>query len=142
MKAESDPVTDDEFVLRLIWGDYFKPDLPLPIQPRAFEPKPREADGISVFRATFLKSPSDALTVIDEEKRGRYSIARLTVHDLLALGLTVRPDPIGTVPGHAVIPELNIAAYLSNKSAWKVVFKQLAERASRDIVHRPSAPAG
>jgi hypothetical protein len=139
MKPENDPVTDDEFVLRLIWEDYFKPDLDLPIQARAFEPKKNEIDGISVFRQDCLHSPSDTLAVIAEDKRNRYYIARVAVRELLVMGLTVRPDPISTAPGHAVLPELNINAFNSDRLRWKEVLKQLAELASRNIVHRPAA---
>lgn len=137
MKAENESVSDDEFVLRLVWGDYFKESLPLPIQPAAFEPKDSEPEGISVFRDSCLPSPADTLVVISPNKRNRYFLARLSVLDLRALGLTVRPDPIQAVPGHAVIPELNAVDCRTKKAFWRVVQKQLAELASRNIVYRP-----
>jgi len=144
MKAETDPVTDEEFVFRFIWGDFYKPALACPVRPRAFEPKQRETTGISVFRTTFVTSPADTLAVIAEDKRDRYSIARWAVRDLTALGLTVLPDPRTDeprVPGHAVIRELTFDAFQADKARWQPVIDQLAALAAADIVHRPS-PTG
>lgn len=85
MKSEEDPVTPDESVLRLIWIDYFKPDLAMSVQPGAFEPRKNEIDGISVFRIACLNDPRDALAVIAEEKREKYAIAVLPVAGLAAI---------------------------------------------------------
>jgi hypothetical protein len=41
------------------------------------------------------------------------------------------------VPGHAVIPELNIQEYRADKVRWKEVAKALAKIASRNIVRTP-----
>src|SRR5437763_16920 len=108
MKNEDDPISSDEMVIRLIWCDYFKPELNLPIQPGAFEPRKNETDGISFFRLACLSDPRDALNVIAEEKRERYAVALLPIAELTALGLTVQPAKIAKVPGHAVVAELNI----------------------------------
>jgi len=35
MKDESEPISPDEFVVRLIWFAYFDADVPLPILPGA-----------------------------------------------------------------------------------------------------------
>src|ERR1035438_307637 len=103
MKNEDDPVLPDESVLRLIWCDYFKPGLKLPIQSGAFEPHKNDTDGISVFRLACLSDPRDALVVIAEDKREKYTIVLLPVAELFALGLTVQPAKIAQVPGHAVV---------------------------------------
>jgi hypothetical protein len=137
MTADEAPVAEDEWVLRLIAPAYYRAGLPLPIQPEAFRPLDKGEAGISVFRARFA-DPLQALTVVAESKRHGYYVARLAVLDLLALGLSVRPDPIEKAPGHAIIPELNTADYQGKKAFWKVVQRQLAELASKDIVHRPS----
>ncbi len=136
MKAEHEPLTGDEFVLRLVWGDYYKAGLPLPIQPAAFQPRDSEVGGISVFREACLRAPEDTLRVIAPEKRSRYLLARLSVADLAKLGLSVRPDPIEAVPGHAVIPELNAVAHQADRLSSKLLQKRLADLASRGIVRR------
>ena len=79
----------------------------------------------------------DAVEVIAEEKRDLYAIALLKVADLLALALTVRPAKIDIVPGHAVIPELNIVNCKADRVRCKTLQKQLAEIASRKIIRRP-----
>jgi hypothetical protein len=136
MKAEHEPVTDDEFVLRLIWCAYYNAGLPLAVQPAAFQPRDSEVEGISVFREACLPSPEDALRVIAPDKRSRYHVARLSVSDLAKLGLSVRPDLIDTAPGHAVIPELNAAAHAADRLASKALQKRLADLASQQIVRR------
>src|SRR5581483_11516419 len=108
MKEESDPVTPDEFVVRLIWTFNFKAGAPQPIVREAFEPKGHETDGISVFRLACLSGPEQALEAMAPDKRDRYALALLPVSEVLALGLTVRPAKIDAVPGHAVLPELNV----------------------------------
>jgi hypothetical protein len=117
MASEDEPVSPDEAVLRLIWVDYFKPDL-----------------------AACLSDPRDALKVIAAEKRDRYAIALLPVAELSKFALTVQPAKIVEVPGHAVLPELNIVACKANRVVCKTLQKQLAEIASRMVVHRPGSP--
>ena len=136
MKSEHEPVTDDEFVLRLVWGDYYKAGLPLPVQPAAFQPRDAEVEGISVFREACLPSPEDILCVIAPQKRSRYQLARLRVSELTKLGLSVRPDPIDSVPGHAVIPEVNAVAYAADRLASKLLQKQMADLASRQVIRK------
>lgn len=141
MKSENEPVSADEQVLRLIHPIYYKEDLPLPIQPEAFRPLDSGEEGLSVFRVACLNDPLDILAVVAEKKRPLYHIARLAFADLKTLGLSVLPDPIPAVPGHAILPELNSLAYRQNKVFWKQVQQRLAELASRDLVHRAgSAP--
>jgi hypothetical protein len=84
LKNEDEPIQPDECVVRLIWQDYFQPELALPIQPGAFEPRKNETDGISVFRLACLKDARDALAVIAEEKREKYAIAVLSVAEISA----------------------------------------------------------
>lgn len=143
MKAEDEAVSADEQVLRLIHPVYYKADLALPIQPEAFRPLDSGETGLSVFRLDCLRDPLDALTAIAEGKRSLYYIACLAVADLKSLGLSVQPEPVAALPGHAIIPELNTIAYHQDKVFWKQVQRQLAELASRNIVHRPgpSLPA-
>lgn len=119
-------------------GDYFKPGLALTVQPAAFEPHKNDTDGISVFRLACLTDPGEALAVIANEKREKYAIASLSIAELTSLGLTVQPDKIAKVPGHAVVSEMNILSCKADKARCKTLQKQLAELASRNIVHRPA----
>ena len=137
MKAEDEPVTPDELVIRLIWKQYYNPDLALPIQQGAFSPRPDETDGISIFRAACVGSPEDVLTVFAADKQDGYAIALLPVSELTTLGLSVQPAKIDAVPGHAVVPELNIVATTAAKPRWRIIQKQLAALANDRIVRPP-----
>jgi hypothetical protein len=137
MTPEAAPVSPDEFVIRCVWGDYFDLALPLPVLPRAFLPRPDEKDGISVFRRDCLTGAEQALDVFDPAKRDRYALVLLAVADLDRLGLTVEPAPIPTVPGHAVLPELNVVRCKTEKKWCDGTRKQLAVLASQNVVRRP-----
>ncbi len=136
MKSEDDPLDDGEAVLRRIPAAYYKADLPVPVAPEAFRPSSQDEYGLSVFREACLATPADCLKVIpDEEKRKSFRIARLRVTDLTRLGLTLKPDPRPDVPGHMLIPELNLSSYNAKKARWKPIQFELAKLASRDIVY-------
>ncbi|MBI3822719.1 MAG: hypothetical protein HY289_08565 [Planctomycetes bacterium] len=137
MRQEDEPVLPEESVLRLIWRDFFKPDLDLAVQPAAFEPRKNEVDGISVFRLECVDNPRDVLAVIADEKRDKYAIAVLPVTAIIALGLTVQPSKIAKVSGHAILPELNAVRCKADRARCKAFQKSLAEIASLSIVHRP-----
>ncbi|HEX4606749.1 MAG TPA: hypothetical protein VH092_00955 [Urbifossiella sp.] len=137
MTSENEPVSPEEFVIRLIWTAYYNPGLPLPVQSSGFAPRDDETDGISVFRAACVAYPEDVLVVFAGEKRDRYAIALLPVAEILKLGLTVRPAPIPAIPGHAVLPELSITATKADKPFWRGVQKQLAVIANARIVRPP-----
>lgn len=138
MKSETDPITDDEFLIRLVWGDRVTDRVPT-ISPNAFEPRKSELDGISFFRQSCLGDPIDALIPIAEEKRSRYAIVQIPVSLLTLLGLTVRPAPISAVTGHVVVPEINNDAYQADKDRFTPIKLRLAEAASANILRRPSA---
>ncbi len=137
MTPESDPVSQDEFILRLVWHAFYLDGDPMPVKPRAFYPRADESTGISVFRAACVGPPADILMVLPKaENRPLYVIAALAVSDLKQMGLTVTPDPIPAVPGHAVLTELNAAAWAADQYAWKAVADELARLASGGIVHQ------
>jgi len=137
MKAEDDPVSDDEIVLRLIWHQFHKEDDSLPIKPRAFHPRNDEATGISVFRLACVSQPVDVLAALPKiENRPLYLIAGLSVASLRKIGLTVTPDKIEAVPGHALLGELNCNSWDTDKATWKPKVEELARIASGNIVHR------
>jgi hypothetical protein len=137
---EQEPVDDNECVYRRIHPKFYKASVPVPVLYEAFRPSRSDDTGLSVFRARFAK-PEDCLAAVDPAAVGDYVVGRLSVLDLLRLGLTVQPDPIaGGPPGHAIIPELSWDAYQANKTTRKPVLFELAKLASSDIVHRPDAP--
>jgi hypothetical protein len=135
MKPESEPVTDDEFVIRLVWHAFFREGAEMCVVPRAFNPRDDETTGISVFRAACLGHFLDTLAVIAPGKRKFYYLVALPVSELRTLGITVRPDAIPEVPGHAVLSELNSTAVLMDKGRWKPILESLARLASRNVVH-------
>jgi len=137
MKDENEPVAPDEILVRLVWTFNYKAGAAQPVKPEAFEPKNHETDGVSVFRLACLSSPEQALEAMAPDKRDRYAIVLLSVADVTALGLTVMPAKIDTVPGHAVLPELNITAHKTDKAKWRDIEKQLALLANARIVRAP-----
>jgi hypothetical protein len=140
VKPETEPVTPDESVLRLIWHQFLRPALEYPVKPVAFRHRPDEAGGISVFRLACLTAPTDALLAMAPEKRGGYAIAAVPVTELTAVGVTVRPDPIAAVPGHALLPELNPTTAKADPAQWKEIELRLATCAGQNILHWPAAP--
>lgn len=137
MTPETDPVSPDESVIRLVWTGFYDPALDFPVLPAAFRPRADEADGISVFRAACVAAPEDVLAVIAAEKRDRYGIVLLRVADLAALELSVHPAPIPTVPGHAVLPELNIVLAKTDRDRCLGIQADLARLAHDRIVRAP-----
>ena len=137
MDTAADPVAPDEFVLRRVAKDYYQANLPIPIQWVAFKPWPRDATGLSVYRERSVRAERIVASVI-ASKRGDLCIARLSVRDLLALGLTVVPEEADLL-GHAVIRELRFENYQRDKKRFREVLVELARIASRDIIYRPPA---
>lgn len=137
MKGEDEPVTPDEFVVRCIWTFNYKPALAQPIIREAFEPRKDEFDGISVYRLACLTIAEDALEAFVADKRDRYALALLPVSEIENLGLSVVPAKIDVVPGHAVLPELNITMCLADRAICRAIQKQLAMIANRNIVRAP-----
>ncbi len=142
MKAETEPVSPDEWLLRLVWEDRFTEKVPV-ISPRTFRPKDGDhpdIDGLSLFREACVTDPADVLAVVAEDKRARYGIVRVPVSALDGLKLTVAASPIGTVPGHVVIPELNSIAFQDKAKKAFFVSTQLAlaQLASGNIVRTPT----
>ena len=137
MKGEDEPVSSDEFVVRCIWTFNYKPALAEPIVREAFEPRKDEFDGISVYRLACLTSAEQALEAFADDKRDRYAIALLSVAEIEKLGLSVVPAKIDVVPGHAVLPELNITAFQTDRVNCRQLQTRLAGIANRNIVRGP-----
>lgn len=105
------------------------------MQALGFRPTDKDTDGISVFRALFV-SP-DRVASSGKNPKGYY-VARLRVSDIIALGLTVIPNPKDEqLPGHALIPELSTVAYAKNKENAKFLLYRLAILAGNEIVFAP-----
>jgi hypothetical protein len=151
LKDESEPISDDEWLVRQVYIDRFREhEIPF-ISPTAFQPRHKgyapDEDGISLFREACLDGHVEVLELIaDLEKRKKIGLVRVRVSDLLALKLSVVATPIEQVRGHVSIPELSAEAWrdadgLRKKCrAW---MDQLAELASQPtgVVIDPTADA-
>lgn len=147
MKAETDPISEDEWLLRRVRVEKFRTDkLPI-ISPNAFEPRIKgrdpDTDGISLYRAACLADPSEVLATIVPERRHEYGIVRIPVSLLRSLHLSVQSRPDDRIRGHVVVPELNSVDYESDKSRFTSIKERLAVMASADenIVKQPTSSA-
>ena len=132
-RDERTPVENNEFVLRRIHKNDFKPATRDPIQRPAFAPSKMDTDGLSVHRELFIKPRRLAFC---GRKPGEYLIARFHMSDLEELGLSclASSDP-EQPPGHAIIPQLTSADQKSTKS--KELQRALAKIAKDRIVFKP-----
>lgn len=148
MKPETDPITDDEWLLRRVRVERFRTDKTPIISPNAFEPRVKgrdiDHDGISLYREACLSAPTDILATVVEDRRHEYGIVRVPVSLLKALNLSVRIRSDDRVLGHVVIPELNAKAYNADKASFIAIKEQLAAVASENenIVCCPSGAPG
>ncbi|MDW8224283.1 MAG: hypothetical protein RMJ82_15180, partial [Gemmatales bacterium] len=135
MKHEQEPISRDEWLLRRVHVQYFRPGRFTVISPNAFEPRLRgrapDTNGISLFRAACLPSPEELLNAITPDKRKDYGVVRISVEFIKSLGLSVVSLPVPDLPGHVVIPELNASAYAADKSRFTPMKMRLAEAASQ-----------
>ena len=138
MKSEADPITDDEFVLRLIWHEFFTPGPPARVSNSAFTPKPNEQGGVSLYRMSCLTDAVETLQVVALEKRSLYAIASLSVAALKGLGFTLVPHKNLVVAGHVMLGELTSASFKSDKAKWLPILTILANLAQVKIVLRPN----
>jgi len=129
-KAETDPITDDEFLLRRIRRERLRPDQTPIISFKAFEPRTKgrepDVDGISMFRLACLANPG--AIVGDATDNG---VVQIPASELRRLGLTINSSPVPSIPGHVVIRELNAAEWLNSKNRLKMIAEELAVVASQ-----------
>jgi hypothetical protein len=148
MKPETDPITDDEWLLRRVRVEKFRTDKAPIISPNAFEPRVKgrdpDTDGISLHRLACLADPSDVLAAVAPERLHEYGIVRIPVSLLRSLGLSVESAPDDQAKGHVVIPELNADDYAADKARFTPIKERLATEASREenILRSPSHPEG
>ena len=146
MKPETDPITDDEWLLRRVRVEKFRPGDTPAITLGAFEPRVKgrdpDVDGISLYRESCLAAPDDVLATVAHEKRHEYGIVRIPVTLLKSLQMSVLSRPDQRILGHVVVPEMNSADYEANKSAFALIKERLATVASEagNIVRHPSPP--
>lgn len=128
MKAETEPITPDEILVRLIWQNDFK-DNGTTIEREAFQPKKRDTDGISLFRLACLTSLEQALEILAEKTRAQHHLGFLRVKYVQSLGLSVKSDPIlepVPIPGHVILPEMNRSNFDADRPKLREVMDHLA----------------
>ena len=144
MKLETEPITDDEWLLRRVRFDRFRTNKVPLISPNAFEPRVKardiDYDGISLYREACLESVDEVLATIDVAFWPEFGIVKISVALMKTLGLTPKYTPDDRVRGHVVLKELNADAYLADKPACRDTMLRLAEMASlpENIVRRPT----
>ena len=98
MKDESESISDDEFVYRLVHEMRFRDNKNPMISPSAFEPRVKgnapDYDGISLFRASCLESVDQVLEVIPQEKRSSIGVVKIPIVELKRMGLSVVSNPM------------------------------------------------
>lgn len=136
MKNESDPITDDEWLLRRVHKSRFKTNKTPVISPSAFEPRiagrDPDVDGISLYREACVASPEDLLATVPADKRPDQGIVRIPVTALRQLNLDVDMKPDSRIAGHVVIPQLNAEDFAAAKASYTPMLVDLARQASQD----------
>lgn len=137
MDDQTAPVTPDEYILRRILNreDYYKPDLPIPVQRVAVGPSSKDENGISVYREKFVTAQQVAEA---GEYESGYYVARFRAQDAMDLGFTITPDPVeDELPGHSLIPQLGGCAKRDDVNKYREMALDLA-KLLRDIVYTPN----
>lgn len=137
MSQGQNPIAPDEFVLRRVHKNHVDPGPPVVISYVGFRPTPDDTEGLSVYRERLVTAAEVAAS---GRKAGEYSVARLSVRDLHALGLSVVADEQTPGPaGHALIPELSFPVCQRDKLRLRETQVRLAALASPHIVQHPSS---
>lgn len=134
MKPENAPISDDEWLLRRVRIERFRTEKIPVISPNAFEPRTKGRDvdieGISLYRAACLSSPTEILKLIDVDRQHEVGIVRIPVLILKELGLSVQIRIDSRILGNVVIPELNAHDYEADKARFTSIKALLASVAS------------
>ncbi len=146
MPDQSDPVSPDEWILRRVpyneLNKLIDPDITPPISSTAFRPTKNDNDGVSVFRELFA-TPDEVANLYMQQNPGKKCyVIRVKAEAILepGLGITLTPDPIIELPGHALIPELNTERYFTLDKNWckEVQSKISIPLTIQNIVHWPN----
>jgi len=115
--SPSDPIQDEEGILRRIPYTFWRADQSVPLQWQAFRPlTPKreelgnkgDVDGLSVSRQAITSA-----SAVSQHPSGRkYHVARLVAIAIRAVNVTIKPDPQQHDQGHCLLPEINSADYL------------------------------
>lgn len=138
MPSENDPIEDDEYVYRRVlhtWCDLNSELLAHRIDRQVFHPTDKDKEGISLYRALFVTPVQVARD--REGNLGRYFVVRLSVAQVRALGLSLKPDPQDGLRGHSLMSEIRHGLKGEEKKRAKELQLRLAELASADIVFVP-----
>ena len=133
---QREPVAADEIILRRILKDNYNAGLEMKVSVLAFRPTKIDTDGMSFYRERFI-SPVELVRRTARRPVEDYYVSRLKAADLESMGFTFKltPDPNG-IPGHFVIPQLNLGRYEDKKTRdhFKEIQLVLAKLASKDVV--------
>lgn len=145
---QCDPISPDEYLLRRVPFDEnnkpIDPELAQPVSRLAFRPSSKDVDGISLFREKFV-TPEQIANLHRENSKGKECyVVRVKAKDLFdpSVGVKVIPNKIDALPGHALIPEINIGYKLNKEAKRSCVDLQIAIASKLklvDIVHWPEA---
>jgi len=144
MKSESEPIADDEWLLRRVWWERFRSQTTPIISPNAFEPRTGgrepDVDGISFYRAACVSDSNEVLATVAADKRPKYAIVKIPVALVRTLGLSLVAKQDSRIQGHVVIPEINAIDYARDKARFTAIKNAFAIEASRteNIVKRPT----
>lgn len=116
LKNESEPITDDEWLVRRVPANRFRDHKVPYVSPGAFEPRIKgeapDEEGISLYRLACLGGIEPVLEFIGEPKKQALTgFVQLRVSDIRSLGLTIVADRDSDLQGHVVIPELCAEAW-------------------------------
>jgi len=109
------------------------------VNPSAFEPRPIDVDGISLFREDFVTQ--EYLASVNKHPAGA-RVARITAKELAKLGLSLQPspDPNGP-PGHTVISEMRFTKRTAQNKAqiqkMRDIAQELAQISSKNEIYAP-----
>ena len=133
----------DEVLLRTVPNSvgYYTPGMGnWAVNPNAFEPSPKDVDGISLFRRDFVTR--DQLAKASAYTTG-VRVAHLSAREFGTLNLSVKPSPNPQQPpGHVVVPEMSFvkktAQTKDKKQRIHDLAQELAQIASRNGVYSPA----
>jgi hypothetical protein len=150
LKDESEPITDDEWLVRRVPANRFRTHKVPYVSPGAFEPRVKgeapDEEGISLYRLACLGSIQPILDFIgDPRKQLLTGFVRMRVSEIRGLGLSIVADRDNDLVGHVVIPELSAEAWRDTehrRPACRQYMMELAELASRPdaILYGPDQP--
>jgi hypothetical protein len=133
----------DEYVLRIVHKSHYTASKTPPIQRTAFTPNKSDTDGISFYRERIVR-PRQLITWHAATKNkpiNDYYVARLRISEIMdlrveemkQLRLTFVPT-VGELIGHVIIPEITWDAYEKDEKGFKVLARELAKLANKQII--------